>query len=349
MFHSILKRRLFYKLPYNINISHFIFNKKLHVLCNPSIPLYSKKYHRIGFLSAILCTIYLDNRSYQHSIPKLYFDKVYELAPMKILGEGAFGKVMKCIHKIHKTEAAVKVILDCFDEALREKETLTYIQLIGGHNNIIKLLDYFLHDGSHYLIVEYINGNSLYDEVCKKLLDKDIVYSIINQISNIFTFMHQHGIVHCDLKPENIMVSHKSYIVKLIDFGSAIILNPQSSTPNFEQIQKLIGIPVSGTKYYWPPEMLISEDISPAMDMWSVGCILFIMLTRQHPFDPKGNRTEAQIIEAICNAPIEFTHPNWINISSDIKHIILRLLDKDKNTRMTSSELSICIKTIINK
>ena len=81
--------------------------------------------------------------------------------------------------------------------------------------------------------------------------------------------------------------------------------------------------------------------------MWSVGCILFIMLTRQHPFDPKGNRTEAQIIEAICNAPIEFTHPNWINISSDIKHIILRLLDKDKNTRMTSSELSICIKTII--
>jgi serine/threonine protein kinase len=73
------------------------------------------------------------------------------------------------------------------------------------------------------------------------------------------------------------------------------------------------------------------------------------MLTGCHPFDPKGNRTKDQIFEAICYTPVEFIQPIWNNIPSDIKYIILRLLDKDPNTRMTAKELNLCIKKLLKK
>lgn len=349
MFNSFFKMKVFNRLLCDINKSYFTFNYKF-----PISHIYSKlssnnKYFHIGLFFTISSASYLNNKSYQDYRPQLYFDKVYELVSLKIIGKGAFSQIMRCNNRVTKNQAAVKIVSDDYNEAIREKEAIKYIQFKGGHENIIKLSDYFIHDGFHYLVIEYIDGNSLFDKICKKSLDNNTIYHIIDQISNALDFMHKHGIVHCDLKPDNIMITNKSYIVKLIDFGSATIPNLRSNIIYSKNINILKQNPESGTKQHWPPEMCLYEQVSPAMDMWAIGCILFIMLTGQHPFDLKGNLSDSQIIEAICKTTIKFTHPIWINVSSDIKNIILRLLDKNPKTRMTASELHICIKNLLNK
>jgi serine/threonine protein kinase len=234
------------------------------------------------------------------------------------------------------------MIPDEHEEAMREKTALTCVELVGGHSNIIHLNHHYNHDGFQYLVLEFIDGRNLYEYVAQqKKLTEDKGKRILHQLASALAFMHVNGIVHCDLKPQNIMISD-DMTVKLIDFGSATIPDPLQSPLPLKPALRLSQAPISGTKSYWAPEMLKEKNVKTFeanMDMWALGCILFIMLSGHHPFDPRGTLSENEILRKVCEEPVKFDHSVWADVSPTMKNIISKLLDKNPETRLTSSEL----------
>ncbi|OQR97048.1 protein kinase [Achlya hypogyna] len=273
------------------------------------------------------------------------FDDEYDLVYSRELGSGAFGMVMQCIHKIDQKLSAVKVIADCYEEANRERTALGCVEMAGGHENIVALNDHYTHDGFTYIVVEFVDGITLFDFVQqRRRLEEEVTRCILKQVASALQFMHDHGMVHCDLKPDNIMVrSDESAVahVKIIDFGSATIPNPRTSSMPLKRAITLSSIPQSGTKSYWSPEMLSETHatVQPAMDMWSLGCILYIMLSGSHPFDPRGVLSEAEILHNVRHAPVEFSAPVWDSVSDELKVVLRGLLDKDPATRLSATAL----------
>ncbi|EQC28615.1 serine/threonine protein kinase [Saprolegnia diclina VS20] len=271
------------------------------------------------------------------------FDDEYDIVFSRALGSGAFGMVMQCIHKDNNKLSAVKVIADCYEEATRERTALSCVKMAGGHANIVELNDYYTHDGFHYIVVEFVDGMTLFDYVQqRKRLHDGAARSILTQVASALDFMHTHGMVHCDLKPDNIMIANdESARVKIIDFGSATIPNPRASSMPLKRAITLSSIPQSGTKSYWSPEMLSTPHakVEAAMDMWSLGCILYIMLSGCHPFDPRGSLSEAEILHNVCHSPVEFSQPVWESVSDDLKSLLRGLLDKNPATRLRAGDV----------
>ncbi|KAF0744944.1 hypothetical protein Ae201684_000531 [Aphanomyces euteiches] len=278
------------------------------------------------------------------STPNLhrYFDEDYDLVNARTLGQGAFGMVMQCVHKEHKTVSAVKVVADGYNEAEREKNALSCVEHAGGHPNIVQLDNFYTHDGFHYMVLEYVQGSTLFDYVAqRKQLSQEDATTILTQVASALEFMHAHGMVHCDLKPDNVMIADDMK-VKIIDFGSATIPNPTVSGLPLKRALTLSTAPLSGTKTYWSPEMLAGKSpiqVGPSMDMWSLGCLLYIMLSGRHPFDARGNLSEEMILHNIVHAPVVFSGPVWASVSPEMKALVQQMLEKDPEARLTAAQL----------
>ncbi|KAF0687729.1 Aste57867_20553 [Aphanomyces stellatus] len=269
------------------------------------------------------------------------------------LGAGAFGTVWQCMHRASHASVAVKVVSESYEEAAREKAALTCVALAGGHANIVELQHHYTYGGFHYLAFELVSGMTLFDLVRRRhRVDeamKQVARLVVAQVASAIAFLHSIGIVHCDLKPDNVMVTAANH-VKLIDFGSAsmphpidVTSMPAATEKAEEDMSRLASAPLSGTKSYWSPEMLQAKatlvTVVPIMDMWAIGCILYIMLCGQHPFDPRGTLTEAQVIDNILHRPVQFTQPVWATISPETRLIVSQLLEKDPARRMTAADL----------
>ncbi|KAH9091452.1 hypothetical protein Ae201684P_010997 [Aphanomyces euteiches] len=253
------------------------------------------------------------------STPNLhrYFDEDYDLVNARTLGQGAFGMVMQCVHKEHKTVSAVKVVADGYNEAEREKNALSCVEHAGGHPNIHTI------------------------RLCRAAQATQPRGTILMSIASALEFMHAHGMVHCDLKPDNVMIADDMK-VKIIDFGSATIPNPTVSGLPLKRALTLSTAPLSGTKTYWSPEMLAGKSpiqVGPSMDMWSLGCLLYIMLSGRHPFDARGNLSEEMILHNIVHAPVVFSGPVWASVSPEMKALVQQMLEKDPEARLTAAQL----------
>ncbi|GLD99131.1 hypothetical protein PINS_up007849 [Pythium insidiosum] len=279
---------------------------------------------------------------YMRSSPRT-FDHEYETK--SLLGCGTFGVVMQCVRKRDGHVAAVKVIQDfpeCQEEVAREKEALALIECAGGHEHIVRFDGAYQHDGFHYIVTELVPGESLYSFVQKRgPLDIPTALSLTTQLASALAFMSSsaRGLIHRDLKPENILVVEQDgkLALKIIDFGSAELTassSPSSSSSASASPQKP-SMTLSGTRCYWPPEVLRQQETSAAMDMWALGCILFIMISGRHPFDMMGCSTENEIVERILTSEsVSFVHPMWRDVPEDIKSLLRELLDKDPVTRL---------------
>jgi hypothetical protein len=272
---------------------------------------------------------------------KTYFDEDYEAT--NVVGAGSFGVVMQGIDKKDGHLVAVKMIQDLYDnveEVQREKEALRQLQLTGGHENIITYKSAYHHDGFHYIVTEFVPGESLYSLLTKtKRLPQPIALNIMKQLASAVSFLKQNELVHRDLKPENIMIVKDPLIterfqVKLIDFGSAGIINNTMNQQKQDQ-QKML----SGTRCYWPPEALLKGETTYATDMWSLGCILYILLSGQHPFDLSGHSSEEEIIQRICTSQVSFEDPIWTRYDPGMKELVSGLLEKNPHKRITVEKL----------
>ncbi|KDO31287.1 serine/threonine protein kinase [Saprolegnia parasitica CBS 223.65] len=270
------------------------------------------------------------------------FEDDYDLAMTTTLGAGAFGMVLQCVEKQNQSIAAVKMSADSLEEAVREKTALGCVAMAGGHEHIVRMKNHYTHDGFHYLVIEYVHGSTLFDYMQhRRRLDEVEAKRVLSQIASALAFIHAHGMVHCDLKPDNIMLTDDDGRVKLIDFGSATIPDPHTSSMPLQRAMRLASAPLSGTKSYWSPEMLAAESapVVAAMDMWALGCILYIMITGVHPFDPRGSLSEDEIQAAILSKDVDFPVAQWYLVSKETKAIVRGLLEKDPRKRLTADTL----------
>lgn len=180
------------------------------------------------------------------------------------------------------------------------------------HPNMFKLYEIFEDSDRYYLVTELCKGGELFDEICDqgKFSEKDAA-AIIKQILQAIAYCHEQNVVHRDVKPENLMIDkEQNNILKLIDFGTAI---------EFDVDPPVLLKDIHGTSYYVAPEVLNYQGYNERCDVWSIGVILYILLTGIPPFDGDD---DAQICEQVKIGKPSYSQPIWENISSDAKDLL---------------------------
>ena len=260
--------------------------------------------------------------------PSILYDE------LNMLGEGAYGKVVKVRHKISKVLRAMKIIhKDKISLGREEEEALiNEINVVKSldHPNIMKVYEFFNKDNCLYIISELLSGGELLDKINENNhLNEDVSAFLMKQIFSAVDFCHQKGIIHRDLKPENILIesedeANKEYFtIKIIDFGTS------GKLKNGEMFNLNVGTPL-----YISPEVL-QNKYNEKCDIWSCGVIMYMMLSGQPPF--KGDNDE-EIYHSIKEGKFSFDDEIWDEISSDAKNLIKHLLIKDINKRYSAKQ-----------
>ena len=259
------------------------------------------------------------------------------------LGSGGFSKVFRVQNLITSEIFACKELLI---SKIKDKEKFkNEINIMSkcDHPNIIKLIE--IYEDKRYLdlVMEECCGGSLFDRLLKKIEDDDETFTekesaiIFKQIMSAICYCHNQGIVHRDLKLENILFLYKTKDspIKVIDFGLSECV--QLLGKNLLEIisgEKNINISMSGavgTPHYISPEVL-QGTYNQKCDIWSAGVILYALLSGTFPFD--GN-TDKEIYKSILRKKYDFKKEIWDNISNDAKDLISHMLC-DENKRYTA-------------
>ncbi|MCS7243517.1 MAG: protein kinase [Candidatus Calescibacterium sp.] len=240
------------------------------------------------------------------------------------LGQGGMGQVFMAHDTVLDRRVAIKVLspeLTKKEEFLQRFLREARITASLDHINIVKIYDLVVSNNQYYLVMEYIDGQSLRSYIEKKENNSlDVSLDIFLQILDGMEYAHSRNIVHRDLKPENIMIT-KGRIVKITDFGLAFALGSHSITnPGM----------LMGTLGYLSPEQAKGVDVDHRTDIYSIGVILYELLTFNLPIvdlNPAG-----MIYKILNESPIPPSKYNP-SIPKEIESIILKCLQKDKNRR----------------
>ncbi len=252
-----------------------------------------------------------------------------------LLGRGGMGAVYLATRiDDYEKEVAVKIIppfenRKSFAENFRrERQILAKL----SHPNIAQIVDGgTTEDGKPYIVMEYIDGLPL-DDFCKaKLFTAKQKIRLVQDVCEAVTFAHQNLIIHRDLKPHNILVNADG-VPKLLDFGIAKLLVSET----FDETDYRTSDGNALTVEYASPEQIGSENITVASDVYSLGVILYELLTGKRPYELKGKPLD-QIIKIIKTAepvpPSKITDSKTKIINSELDAIVLRSLAKSPAER----------------
>ncbi|EIW84797.1 kinase-like protein, partial [Coniophora puteana RWD-64-598 SS2] len=240
------------------------------------------------------------------------------------LGQGSFGTVSKALSRKTGIWYAVKVI----PRQRNQKFVSVIAQEIAAmeklqHKNICQIEEVFFSEHSISLVLEYIDGGDLMGFIRKHNgLDEFTACNMTHQITTAMAHIHGRGIIHRDLKPENILLtSDNPPIVKIADFGLAKIVD----------IQTIVKTEC-GTPTFMAPEVMTRQSYSHLVDSWSVGIIVYGMMTTYLPFfeDPPMD-----IRIQVADRTIDLSALDNVKPSSAAKHFIESLLQYDPNRRLS--------------
>ncbi|XP_051956223.1 cyclin-dependent kinase-like 5 isoform X4 [Xyrauchen texanus] len=194
-------------------------------------------------------------------------DVMHRFEVLGIVGEGAYGVVLKCRHKETNEIVAIKKFKDSEENEEVKETTMRELKMLRmlKQENIVELKEAFRRRGKLYLVFEYVEKNML--ELLEDMPNgapSDKVRNYIYQLIKAIHWCHKNDIVHRDIKPENLLISSED-VLKLCDFGFARDLS-ESTDANYTEYV--------ATRWYRSPELLLGAPYSKAVDMWSVGCIL---------------------------------------------------------------------------
>lgn len=245
------------------------------------------------------------------------------------LGSGSYGIVKQCLHKVTGQERAVKIIEKKKIKNMAQFRTEVTILQTLDHPHVIKMYEYFEDDDSIYLVLEKCEGGELFDRIIEKeFFSEKEAARIFKQILQAINYCHNNGVCHRDLKPENFIFATKeeSSDIKIIDFGLSKIFDP--TTQGYSLMQTGCGTP-----YYISPEVL-THNYNHMCDMWSAGCILYVLLCGYPPFFGDDDR---EIIEAVRLGEFDFDGEEWEDVSVEAKDLISRLISKPE-VRLSANE-----------
>jgi eukaryotic-like serine/threonine-protein kinase len=251
------------------------------------------------------------------------------------IGEGGMGTVYKATHVHMEIPVAVKILhsilasdQSAVERFRREARAAAQIR----HPNAVSVTDFGVtkKEGIAYFVMEFLEGEDLRNKIKKKKqLDYEEAFLILNQTCLAVQAAHNIGIIHRDLKPDNIwLVKEKEGIeqVKVLDFGIAKLRG-------YSDNRLTLTGAIVGTPYYMSPEQCTDEELSPRSDVYSLGIILYEMLTGKVPFD--GFSPTAIIVKHVTEPPMPI-HDLRPGIPGQIEEVVLRALEKKPENRQES-------------
>jgi serine/threonine protein kinase len=199
-----------------------------------------------------------------------------------------------------------------------------------SHENCIRLKDFYESKEEFILVLELVTGGELFDRIVEKeFYSEDMAAKTIKQLGNCLAYLHSNGIVHRDLKPENLLYVDDSddAAVKITDFGLAKRIKPGTSSLTTQ----------CGTPNYVAPEILAKKNpYGCPSDMWSAGCILYILLGGIPPF---WKESTSELFSSIMKGEYDFPNEFFDQVSEEAKDVIRKLLTIDPDRRMTAEQL----------
>jgi len=256
---------------------------------------------------------------------KKFLDNRFKVSD-KLIGKGSFATVtlgsdVKSKKKVAIRNIPLHSVCPVTLEHLRREAEL---HPLLDHENIVKVLFCRSEEDNITMVLEYVKDGSLLDYYAKKRSMHEFeVRNIFLQLLDAVEYMHSQGIVHRDIKLDNILIDASSQTIKLADFGFADRFDQDTLFRNFP-----------GTLAYSPPEVLRGEPHRAApRDIWSCGVLLYILLTGKYPF---GSQPNSKTKNRILNE-----EPNWeaMKISGSVKDLLRRMLHKDAAQRITLREV----------
>ncbi|KAH8620660.1 Protein kinase domain [Trypanosoma vivax] len=279
----------------------------------------------------------MDYHSLQHSLSEaralstsskaVSFGQHYEL--IEELGKGAYGTVWKCCRRddtlkrpysvkiINKREAGSKGLRSVMGEV----ETMSLL----SHPNIVRLEETFQDDENLWIVMEYMAGGEL-----QRVLKRDGTFSeahtrrITMQLLFALEFIHQKGIVHRDMKPENCLLSEGDLVCKISDFGFAVLVGVDQCLMTF-----------CGTTVFMAPEIFNDTNYGKPVDMWALGVMVYLMFTGEYPF---YGRTQKEMTEAILKGSYNTKKGKFSEGSAALRDFVSKLLEVDPSRRLSASE-----------
>ena len=242
----------------------------------------------------------------------------------RIIGRGAFGKVNLALHILSGYLVAMK----SFNKnklqipLYKIKNEIKIMQKLRNNKNIVKLLEFFENEKYYFIIMENVIGGNLFTSINKMgYLPESLAKNIFKQLIETVKYIHSKGIVHRDIKPDNILLNLNNEI-KLCDFGVS------------KEIKKGILIKdICGTPAFIAPEILMKKPYDPYMtDVWSCGIVLYLMITGIFPFN---GYNEIQLNNNILSG--KFNKVN--NVSNELMDLINKILELNPNKRIIIDEI----------
>lgn len=261
----------------------------------------------------------------------------YELSQGTV-GTGAFGTVRTGKNRKTGAVCAIKTIkkaaIPNMDAFLNEVELNT----VMDHPNIVRLYETFEDKQQVYLVMEVCNGGELFDTIIDQgFFSERDAGIVIKQVLSAVCYMHSQGVAHRDLKPENFMLQEKGKpvnknVLKVIDFGIASRFKHkvQDEGSDIADMHTMVG-----TAYYVSPEVLAGK-YSEKCDVWSIGVILYILLSGSPPF---GGETDEEIMASVKKGHISFNLEEFQRVSSEVKKLILSMCERTAKKRPSAGQV----------
>jgi serine/threonine protein kinase/Tfp pilus assembly protein PilF len=263
-----------------------------------------------------------------------------------LIGEGGMGQVYEAFDVRLKRKVAIKIVSEALgnsEEALArfEREARSLAQL--GHPNIVAIFDALI-TPARCVVMEYLEGETLREKLGKGALPWRRALDIASSVADGLAAAHAKGIIHRDIKPENIFLT-KDGQVKILDFGIARLktggLAAQEQLSTMPMLTRTGAI--IGTVAYMSPEQIRGEDLDDTTDIFSLGCVLYEMITGSAPF---SRQTLSETRKAILNdEPAEISDPG---VPSEVRRIISNCLGKEPGVRFQAArDLSLTLRGVL--
>ena len=245
------------------------------------------------------------------------------------LKSGSFATVCRGTHRATGRKVAIKCVLrkdlPPADDAAIYDEVAILASL--NHPHIVPIIDFFDEKDCYFIIMELMSGGDLFDRIgTKKSYSEADARDLVVKMLKAMAFCHRRKIAHCDMKPKNLLLmsDDNDSFIKLADFGfAARVHRPKSLTKQ------------CGTPFFVAPEILTRKPYDQQSDMWSVGCIVFLLLSGSLPF---MGRSQKELFRKIVAGKYEFKESEWVDVSEDAKDLVVRLLVLNPDKRINAEQ-----------
>ncbi|KAJ0963750.1 hypothetical protein J5N97_028872 [Dioscorea zingiberensis] len=248
-----------------------------------------------------------------------------------LIGRGRFGAVFRCVSRISGELFALKsidkaLLTDPLDYDLSSREAKLHRLAAAGNPLAVQIHADYEDDESIHLVLDFCPGPDLFDRIAEKgaPISEPEAAMLMEDLMEAIAACHRRGVVHRDVKPENVVFDSEGRI-RIVDFGSAGWIGDGGG------MRELVGTP-----YYVAPEVVRGDEYGEKVDVWSAGVVLYTMLGGVPPF---YGETAAEIFEAVRWGSLRFPSRVFRGVSSGAKDLLRRMICKEVSRRFSAEQV----------